>query len=241
MDKATMAVVLYYHPLSPPSRAVLLTAKALNLSLTLKKVDVLAGEQLKPEFIAINPQHTIPTMVDGNLKLWESKMGYFTLMVVISYGSDVVLYSVTVLYGSDKLWYGSNADRIFSRAICTYLATQYGKNDSSTPATHERVYPVLRGGTTSPEKLDKLLEALGWLNTFLMDYAFTAGNKTTVADMCLVATVSTIVAAGVEIDKYTRVVKWLARCKSTMPGYAEANGEGANSFGEILKAKLQPQ
>ncbi|KAG7161130.1 Glutathione S-transferase 3-like [Homarus americanus] len=67
-----MAVVLYYHPLSPPSRAVLLTAKALNLSLTLKKVDVLAGEQLKPEFIAINPQHTIPTMVDGNLKLWES-------------------------------------------------------------------------------------------------------------------------------------------------------------------------
>ncbi|TOF82151.1 hypothetical protein CGJ15_26245, partial [Vibrio parahaemolyticus] len=82
---------LYYFPASPPCRSVMLTAKAVDLKLTLKEVNMQAGEHLKPEFVAINPQHSIPTLVDGNIKLWES------------------------------------------RAICSYLATQYGKDDSLYP------------------------------------------------------------------------------------------------------------
>lgn len=66
-----MSLDLYYLPLSPPCRSVMLTAKAVGVEFNLKKLDVLSGEQLKPDFLAINFQHTIPTLVDGNIKLWE--------------------------------------------------------------------------------------------------------------------------------------------------------------------------
>lgn len=75
-----MPVDLYYHPFSPPSRAVVLMAKAVGVDLNLKKIDILAGEHMKPEFLAINPQHTIPTLVDGHVKLWERYVCSHTIL-----------------------------------------------------------------------------------------------------------------------------------------------------------------
>lgn len=57
--------------ISAPCRGSMLTAKALGIELNLKKLDIFSGEHMKPEFVAINPQHCIPTLVDGDLKLWE--------------------------------------------------------------------------------------------------------------------------------------------------------------------------
>jgi len=215
-----MPLEFYYHPFSPPCRAVMLKAKAVGVELTLKKIDLLAGETRTPEFLAINPQHTLPTLVDGNIKLWES------------------------------------------RAICTYLASQYGKDDSFYPNNPKarcmvdaRLYfdmgtlvarmgdyigPVFRGdGAPDPKKLEKLHEALGWFNTFLADYTFAAGNKVTVADHSIVAYISTMVEAGIELDTHGRVEKWLNRCKTAMKGYEEVNGEGARMVGKFVKAKLE--
>lgn len=63
--------VLYYLPPSPPCRSILLLAKMLDLNFELKIVNILEGEQLKPDFVAINPQHCVPTMNDEGLVLWE--------------------------------------------------------------------------------------------------------------------------------------------------------------------------
>ena len=57
--------------LSAPCRSVMLTAKALGVNLNKKKLNLFAEEHMKPEFLAINFQHTIPTLVDGDFKLWE--------------------------------------------------------------------------------------------------------------------------------------------------------------------------
>lgn len=47
-------IVLYYTLLSPPSRAVLLTGKALGIEFDLKNVDLLKGEHLSEEFKKVN-------------------------------------------------------------------------------------------------------------------------------------------------------------------------------------------
>lgn len=41
----------YYMPLSPPCRAVQMTASALGINLNLKYLDLFKGEQMNPEFI----------------------------------------------------------------------------------------------------------------------------------------------------------------------------------------------
>ena len=66
-----MAPTLYYFVMSPYSRSVLLTVRALGLDVELKTIDLTKKEQLEPGFVAINPQHTVPTLVDGDLLLTE--------------------------------------------------------------------------------------------------------------------------------------------------------------------------
>ncbi|CAL4124569.1 unnamed protein product [Meganyctiphanes norvegica] len=209
----------YYMPLSAPCRANMLTAKAVGKELNLKYLNLMAGEQMKPEFVAINPQHVVPTLVDGDFVLWES------------------------------------------RAICSYLASQYGKDDSLYPNDPKKraivdrflyfdmgtlyhrfgeyVYPVVFRGQEKPEpeKLEKAMEALGWMDSWLEGKSYITGDNVTVADHSLVATVSTIVAAGIDISKFSNIVAWFELCKK-LPGYDEVNAPGAEEFGTMVKAKL---
>jgi len=52
------------------SRAV---AFELDLPVELVDVNMMAGENRSPEFLAINPNGKVPTLVDGDYVLWESR------------------------------------------------------------------------------------------------------------------------------------------------------------------------
>lgn len=49
-----MPIDFYYTLGSAPCRSVLLTAKALDLELNLKPLNLQQGEHLKPEFVKVN-------------------------------------------------------------------------------------------------------------------------------------------------------------------------------------------
>lgn len=67
-----MGVTLYHFPPSAPSRSALLVAKAVGVDVDLQIVNLFAKEQLQENFVKINPQHTVPTLVDGDFVLWDS-------------------------------------------------------------------------------------------------------------------------------------------------------------------------
>lgn len=67
-------IILYYSPASSYCRSVLLLARYLKLSVEVKYMDTREKkEQFSPEFLAINPQHCIPTIDDNGFILWESR------------------------------------------------------------------------------------------------------------------------------------------------------------------------
>lgn len=49
-----MGLDFYYIPGSAPCRAVLMTAKAVGVELNLKLTNLMAGDHLKPEFVAVS-------------------------------------------------------------------------------------------------------------------------------------------------------------------------------------------
>jgi len=64
---------LYMNALSPNVRRVRLTAAVLGLPLEEKTIDLGRGEQRSPEYLALNPNGAVPTLVDGDIVLTESR------------------------------------------------------------------------------------------------------------------------------------------------------------------------
>ncbi len=56
---------LYTQPISPNGRKLLGVAAHAGVDLETEIIDLRAGEQKKPEFLAINPNGKVPVLVDG--------------------------------------------------------------------------------------------------------------------------------------------------------------------------------
>lgn len=63
---------LHYSPYSSNSLRVLACATELGVELELSEIDLAAGGQRTPEFLAMNPNGKVPVLEDGDLVLWES-------------------------------------------------------------------------------------------------------------------------------------------------------------------------
>ncbi|EDW67854.2 glutathione S-transferase 1-1 [Drosophila virilis] len=209
----------FYMPGSAPCRSVIMTAKALGVELNKKLLNVMEGEQLKPEFLKINPQHTIPTIVDDGFALWES------------------------------------------RAILIYLVEKYGKDDSLYPKNpkeqalvNQRLYfdmgvlfksfydyysPLFRlNKPGDPEDYKKVESAFSLLDTFLEGQQYVAGSNLTIADIAILASVSTFVAMNFELKNYPNVAKWYENAQKVTPGWNE-NWEGLLQMKEWFEAKMK--
>ncbi|XP_076300999.1 glutathione S-transferase 1-1-like [Lasioglossum baleicum] len=203
-----MAVDLYYTATSSPCRAVLLTAEAIGFPLNLKEIDLMAGDHLKPEYEQINPQKTVPFLVDGDFKLSESRaiMSY----LVDEYGKNPRLNPQT-----------PNARALVNHRLHFDLGTLYN-------ALANYYYPVVFGRTDEydPEMYTKLRAAFEILNIFLEGQEYVAGRYLTIADLALAASVSTTEVFGFDMEEYANVTRWMEKMKASAPGYRKANGEG---------------
>lgn len=211
-----MPIDFYYLPGSAPCRSVLLTAKALDLDLNLKLTDLMTGEHLTPEFIKINPQHTIPTIDDNGFALWESRA--------------IITYLVNA-YGKDDSLYPKNPKKraLVDQRLYFDIGTLYAR-------FADYYYPVFFSGAASdPAKMEKINDAMKFLDTFLEGQKYAAGSSLTVADLALVATISTFDVVGYELSPYKNITRWFANLKATAPGYKEANEDGCTAFKQMLE------
>ncbi|XP_058449272.1 uncharacterized protein LOC131429241 [Malaya genurostris] len=214
-------VVLYTAKLSPPGRSVELTAKALGLELEINPVNLLAGDHLKPEFVKMNPQHTIPLIIDED--------------GTVVYDSHAINIYLATKYGKD--------DSLYPNDIATRAKINAALHfDSGVLFARLRFYlePILYYGSveTPQDRIDYLYKAYELLNdTLVNDYI--VGNKLTLADLSCIASIASVHAIfPIDKSKYPKLAAWVERV-STLPYYKKTNQEGAEELASLYRAKLE--
>src|SRR5499426_4666730 len=77
-----MSFTLYNAPQSTCSQRVRFVLNAKKISFAEIKLDLLAGDQLKPDYLALNPNGVVPTLVHGGTVVIDSS-------VIIEYLDEV--------------------------------------------------------------------------------------------------------------------------------------------------------
>ncbi|XP_058061030.1 glutathione S-transferase D7-like [Anopheles bellator] len=212
-------LVLYHFPGSPPSRSALLVLRNLDLDVEVKIINLFAGEHMAEEYVAINPEHTVPTLVDETFVLWESK-------AIATY--------LTEQYKPGCYLYPNDPK---TRALINHRL--YFDSGTLFPALRQILASVLRSGiTVVPQEMKETLhKALEKMESYLDGSEWMAGAECTLADLCALANVATIKHLGVSFDEFPNIDGWYERCQE-LPG-TEENDEGAAFITNAVKSKLE--
>ncbi|KAK8769237.1 hypothetical protein V5799_014298 [Amblyomma americanum] len=162
---------LYHMEASPPCRAVRMVARHLNLSLNLIPVNVMAGENMTPQYRKINPQSVLPTLVDDGFVVWESRA--VQTYLVNRYVPHSPLYP-------EEARCRATVDRLLYFDMGTLF-----------DACHKVLYPVIFGGPPPDSEQEKpLVQALELLGGFLGENKFVTGDDITLADISILASLT---------------------------------------------------
>lgn len=193
-----------------------MTAAALEIELNLITTNLVDKEHLTPEFLEINPQHIVPTLVDGDFTLWESRA--------------ICIYLIEKYGGEENPLYPSGIE---TRA----LIHQRMYFDMGTLFQSFRNYYMapMFGGEPTPENFEKCENAMQLLNGFLEKSGFVAGTEEiSIADIVIFASISTFEIAGFDFSAYPKVEEWLEMMKESAPG-RETNEEGLEMMKQFFE------
>lgn len=158
----------------------------------------------------MNPQHTIPTLVDNGHSVWESRA--ILAYMAEKYGKDDIIYPKDPVKRS-----------VINQRLYFDMGTLYQRYA-------EYFYPqIFTNKPADPEGYKKMEGAVEFLNTFLEGLKYAAGDNITLADFALVTTISTYDVSGFDFTPYKNVVAWYKRCQENMKDY-KLNQEGADKF-----------
>lgn len=206
----------------------------------------------------LNPQHTIPTLVDDDFAIWDSHA--IAAYLVTKYGQDDSLYPTEVHQRAlvdQRLHF--DCGTLFKRAIAllvsffTLFLFPLMFHLISIRYKHQKRLafdlcffqqrPIIRGLSNELNETDlqELYEAFEFMEAFLKDREWMAGDSLTIADLCLVPCVASVdLVVPVDEEKYPRLYAWYQRCKE-LPYFEESNREGLDAAKELFDANLGQQ
>ena len=221
-----MTLTLYYLPVCPSCRSVLMLAHLLDLPLELKHVDLGSKEHLGPAFLALNPAHTVPLLIDSEtgLTLFESRAILSYLMDRYAPASQQQLYPKdAVARAAVDKWLFFNCGTLVPASRPVYKATFVGAEPDAKDV--EALSKVL--GIT-----DKMLETAGEAAPFV------TGDVMTIADLDLLISLDFVVSlVGMELTPYPRLAAWFDRIRREVACYEEISGSKIREFKDKLEAE----
>lgn len=149
-----------------------------------------------------------------------------------------------------------------SHAICAYLSEKYGKTDSLYPkdlakralvdsrlhfdsgclfARMRFLYePIIYNGSMEmpDDRVQYIQSAWDILERFLKSSPFVCGDEMTIADLCLVASASSLTdIVPLDTLKHANIIEWIERL-SKLPYYDSLNGVRGKMLQQLVSESL---
>jgi glutathione S-transferase len=206
-------VKLYAFP--PSSRVVAINALINHLRLPCERiaVDLGRGDQLAADYIALNPNHKVPTLVDHDFVLWE---GNAILAYLAAQRPESGLWPADPRAQADVLrwlvWEAAHLDAeswgmvAFEKASKSVLGL--GPPDPAFIARGEQNFMRFAG------VLDRSLEGRRWL----------LGDTLTIADFAIGAVVPSAMRFALPVADFPEILRWYDGL-SWLPAWQEALAE----------------
>lgn len=187
---------LYFHPASPFARKSRIAAALLDSKLETQVVDIFAGEGQSPEYLQLNPQGKVPTLVDGDFYLWESNA---IVQYLASQAAD------SALFPRDN------------RSRADILRWQFWESSSWAPACGVFIYEnmlksMLGQGAADSEELkkgeEKFHRCAKVLNDHLAKRSWLVGDALSLADISVAPVLMYAASARYPLEGYEHIKSW---------------------------------
>lgn len=190
---------LYINPMSPNVRRVRLTAAVLDLEIEEKMLDFAKGEHKKPDYLALNPNGTVPTLVDGDFVLTESRA---IMQYLASKKPESGLLPQDEQARADvtrwQFWDSSHfSPQVGTVAFQRILKQMFGMGEPDAGKVEEALANFRRFATV--------------LNKHLDGRRFVVGESLTLADLTLASSLTYASQAEVPVAEFPHIDAWFAR------------------------------
>ena len=190
---------LYHNPLSPNVRRVRLTAAVLGIPLEEHVVDFAKGEHKSPAYLAINPNGAVPTLVDGDFSLSESRA--------------IMQYLAAQKPESGLLPRDEKARADVAR--WQFWDASHWSPALSTIAFEKILKGMMGMGAPDAAKIEENLKNFRrWgavLNARLDGKPYVVGNALTIADLTLASSLMYAKQSEIPVAEFPHVEAWFGR------------------------------
>jgi glutathione S-transferase len=211
---------LFYFPPSARALAVLALGKHLALDCELRPIDLGRGDQLCPEYVALNPNKKMPTLeVDDGFALWES---------------NAILFYLAAQRPDAGLW---PADLRGQADVMRWLSWESAHWDAESwgmVAYEKSSKAVLGRGSPDPafvargEQNFKRFAAV--LDGALKEKTWILGEQLTIADFSIGAGVPSAERLGLPVKSFPAIYRWYGKL-SEVPAWRDAVAARDAAFG----------
>jgi glutathione S-transferase len=190
---------LFYNPVSPNVRRARLTAAVLGIQLEEKKLDFAKGEHKSAEYLALNPNGAVPTLVDGDFVLTESRA---IMQYLASKKPESGLLPRDEAARADvtrwQFWDASHfSPHLAAVAFERVLKGVFGMGDPDQRKVDDALANFRRFGAV--------------LNQRLEGKSYVVGNSLTLADLTLASSMMYAKQADVPVGELPNVQAWFSR------------------------------
>ena len=195
----------YFESLNP--RKACAVAKHLGSPVEYVRIDLGKGEHRKPAYLAVNPNGKVPTLVDGEARLWEA---------------NAIMAYLARAAGSD-LWPRDDGRQIELTRWLSWDAWHFTRHGATLVFQHI-VKPRFLGAAPDPTAVE---EATGFFRQFaavldehLRGRRYVLGDRLTIADFAVASTLPLADQARIPVRGFTEIERWHDRLNE-LPAWRE--------------------